>query len=260
MDLAILEVVCTLTRYGVSIFPRPLSPTTRSWHKAIIHVSLCLSDRHDYDPPRDSSLGSRLLTAPTNFKIIFIFFGVITVGFSFVMWTYMPDSPAEAKFLDDHDKLVALERLRMNQMGVASGEWRHDHLKESFSDPKTYLWFALLFSISIPSGGIAAFGPLIIGAFGFDNFTAILMNIPFGAIQLTTTLGAALLAQRIKKKGPVIALLCAPPALGCVVLMATPHDSLHQVRLLTGYYLLAFFPGISKFLILPPSCYLYADT
>lgn len=221
---------------------------------------LRLSGRHDYDPSRDSSLGSRLLTAPTNFKIIFIFFGVITVGFSFVMWTYMPDSPAEAKFLDDHDKLIALERLRMNQMGVASGEWRHDHLKESFSDPKTYLWFALLFSISIPSGGIAAFGPLIIGAFGFDNFTAILMNIPFGAIQLTTTLGAALLAQRIKKKGPVIALLCAPPALGCIVLMATPHDSLHQVRLLTGYYLLAFFPGISKFLILPPSCYLYADT
>lgn len=61
---------------------------------------------------------------------------------------FLPDSPVEAKFLNDHDKLLAIERLRMNQMGVMSREWKWAHLKESFFDPKTWCWFALIFSIS----------------------------------------------------------------------------------------------------------------
>lgn len=60
----------------------------------------------------------------------------------------MPDSPAEAKFLDKHDKLIAIERLRMNQTGVMSRQWRWDHFWETVRDVKTWLWFALIFSIS----------------------------------------------------------------------------------------------------------------
>ncbi|KAJ4202345.1 hypothetical protein NW767_006304 [Fusarium falciforme] len=64
----------------------------------------------------------------------------------------MPDSPAEAKFLSKHEKLIAIERLRMNQTGVMSRKWRWDHLWETIRDLKTWLWFALIFSIScVPS-------------------------------------------------------------------------------------------------------------
>jgi hypothetical protein len=83
-----------------------------------------------------------------SYQIIFLFFGLVTVAFSFVMFAFMPDSPVEAKFLSDHDKVIAIERLRMNQMGVMSREWRWDHFWESVRDPKTWLWFALIFSIS----------------------------------------------------------------------------------------------------------------
>lgn len=60
----------------------------------------------------------------------------------------MPDSPVEAKFLNEHDKLLAIERLRANQMGVVSTEWKWDHVIESLLDLKTWFWFSLLFSIS----------------------------------------------------------------------------------------------------------------
>jgi hypothetical protein len=60
----------------------------------------------------------------------------------------MPDSPVEAKFLNGHDKLLAVERLRANQMGVVSTQWKWDHVVESLLDLKTWLWFALIFSIS----------------------------------------------------------------------------------------------------------------
>ncbi|RYN65390.1 hypothetical protein AA0118_g3507 [Alternaria tenuissima] len=97
-----------------------------------------------------------------SYQIIFLFCGLLTVIVSVFVWFFMPDSPVEAKFLNDHEKLIAVERLRMNQMGVASRVWKWDHVLEAFMDPKTWLWFSMLTAVSIPSGGITTFGPLII--------------------------------------------------------------------------------------------------
>lgn len=60
----------------------------------------------------------------------------------------MPDSPVDAKFLTTDDKLIAIERLRMNRMGIGSGVWKWDHVIECLLDPKTWLWFFLIFIIS----------------------------------------------------------------------------------------------------------------
>lgn len=60
----------------------------------------------------------------------------------------MPDSPMEAKFLKYEDKLVAVERLRMNQMGIGSGVWKWDHVREAAIDTKTWRWFSLMLIIS----------------------------------------------------------------------------------------------------------------
>jgi hypothetical protein len=61
---------------------------------------------------------------------------------------FMPDSPVDAKFLNDHDKVLSVERLRANQMGVVSTEWKWEHVTEALLDIKTWCWFALIFSIS----------------------------------------------------------------------------------------------------------------
>jgi uncharacterized membrane protein len=178
-------------------------------------------------------------------QIIFLFFGLITVAYSVLMFLFMPDSPVEAKFLKDEDKVIAIERLRANNMGVMTREWRNDHLKEALLDFKTWCWFALMLSISIPSGGISTFGPLIVQSFQFDSFETILLNIPFGFVQLVATMGGAFIAMKIKRKGPVIAGLCIPPIVGCVMLMVLKHDGTHKGPLLVGYYLISVYPGIS---------------
>ncbi|KAL4896515.1 MFS transporter [Aspergillus ambiguus] len=179
------------------------------------------------------------------YQIIFIFFGLITVVFAFVILVFMPDSPEQAKFLKGEDKLLAIERLRMNQQGMETTEWKWEHVKEACLDIKCFFWFALMFSISIPSGGITTFGPLIVQSFGFDQFTTILFNIPFGAVQLVATMGGAWLATFIKMKGPVIALLCLPAIAGCVMLLQIPHDGAHKGPLLAGYYIISVYPGIT---------------
>ncbi|KAJ6440112.1 allantoate permease [Purpureocillium lavendulum] len=179
------------------------------------------------------------------YQIIFLFCGCITVAFSVVMFIFMPDSPMEAKFLNQEDKLIAVERLRMNQMGIGSGVWKWDHVLEAVLDPKTWLWFLLMFVISIPSGGISTFGPLIIASFGFDKFTTILFNIPFGAVQMISTLGGAWLSNRIRMKSPVLLLLCLPPIAGLAILLSVGREPGDRAVLLAGYYIISVYPGIS---------------
>ncbi|KAM0295941.1 hypothetical protein ACHAPM_010657 [Fusarium culmorum] len=178
------------------------------------------------------------------YQTIFVAFGIITVCFSTVLFNYMPDSPAEAKFLDKHDKLIAIERLRMNQTGVMSRQWRWDHFWETMRDVKTWLWFALIFSISVPSGGVGSFGPLLIKSFGFDSFEAILFNAPFGIVQLISTVGGSYVATKYHKKGPVIAFLAVFPIIGCMIMLSTPHTPDGRNTLLGGYYMISVFPGI----------------
>ncbi|KAJ5477111.1 hypothetical protein N7539_007255 [Penicillium diatomitis] len=179
------------------------------------------------------------------YQIIFLFFGLITIGVAVAVLLFMPDSPTTAKFLNEEDKLVAIERLRMNQQGIESHEWKWDHVKESCLDLKSWLWFALLLAISIPSGGISTFGPLIVKSFGFNPLNTILLNVPFGAVQLIATMGGAWLATHWKRKGPVLALLCLPPIAGCVMLLQIAHDAAHRGPLLVGYYLVSVYPGIT---------------
>lgn len=81
-------------------------------------------------------------------QIIFMFCGLLTVTYSVFVFFFMPDSPMEAKFLTEREKVIAVERLRANQMGIISRQWRWDHVLETFLDPKTYMWFFLILSIS----------------------------------------------------------------------------------------------------------------
>ncbi|KAL1598614.1 hypothetical protein SLS60_007754 [Paraconiothyrium brasiliense] len=180
-----------------------------------------------------------------SYQIIFLFCGVLTVVVSVFVYIFTPDSPMEAKFLKGSDKLIAVERLRMNQMGVASRVWKWDHVIEAFIDPKTWLWFLMLTAVSIPSGGITTFGPLIIQSFGFGKFATILFNMPFGAVQIIATIGGAWLATWLKKKSPVLILLCIPPIVGIIVLMVVGREKQHRGVLLFGYYMTSFYPGIS---------------
>ncbi|KAL4772868.1 major facilitator superfamily domain-containing protein [Aspergillus nidulans var. acristatus] len=179
------------------------------------------------------------------YQIIFLFFGLVTIAFAFIVLFFLPDSPMQSKFLNEEDKLLAIERLRMNQQGIETHEWKWAHVREAFLDLKSFFWFALMFSISIPSGGITTFGPLIIESFGFDQLKTMLFNMPFGAIQLIATLGGAWLATRYKTKGGVIALLCLPAIAGCVMLLEIPRGDAHKGPLLAGYYIISVYPGIT---------------
>lgn len=162
------------------------------------------------------------------------------------MFFWMPDSPTEAKFLSDDDKVVAIERLRNNHMGVMSREWRSSHVWETLRDLKTWFWVSMIFCISVPSNGISTFGPLIIQSFVSDPFQTMLFNVPIGFSHIIAVAGSAYLSMRWKLKGPVIALLCIPPIVGCSILLYFTHEAENKAVLLAGYFCLSTYTGISE--------------
>ncbi|PYH97197.1 MFS general substrate transporter [Aspergillus ellipticus CBS 707.79] len=142
------------------------------------------------------------------FVIIFLFCGLLTVSYSTLILLLMPDSPMDARFLSPREKVT---------------------------DLKTWCWFLLILSISIPSGGISTFGNLIIKSFGYGSFETMLFNIPFGAIQVVAILGGGWLATRFQRKGLVIIAFAAISAVGTVLMIVVPRDQ--KGVLLFGYYL-----------------------
>ncbi|KAI1366813.1 major facilitator superfamily domain-containing protein [Xylaria arbuscula] len=173
------------------------------------------------------------------YQVIFIFCGVTTFLYGLTFLVLMPDSPMEAKYLSEREQLIAVERLRANQMGVASRKWRWDHALETLLDVKTWLWFLIMTSISIASGGIGTFGNLIVKDFGYTNFNAILFNIPFGVIQVVSIIGSAALATKIRRKGLVIALFSLLPITGTILMISVPRNGHTKGVLLFGYYLVS---------------------
>ena len=97
----------------------------------------------------------------------------------------------------------------------------------------------MMFSVSVPSGGISTFGPLIVKNFGFNQFDTILLNMPFGAVQLISTMVGAWAATALKVKAPVLAFLSLPPIAGCVMLLHLPRDASAKAPLLVAYYLVS---------------------
>ncbi|KAG7097868.1 hypothetical protein E1B28_005180 [Marasmius oreades] len=182
------------------------------------------------------------------YQTIFLFIGILTIVTSPVVILVLPDSPIKARFLSIDEKVIALERLRANNQGTENKVWKWDQALEVLLDVKTYLWFLLLFVCCVPSGGISAFGPLIIQGFGFNQFETILFNIPFGFVQVVVTLGSAFVATKAKLKWPVIIFLTLPPIASASALLKLGRGPEHQAALLACYYILSFFNGLQPML------------
>lgn len=73
------------------------------------------------------------------YKIIYVLLGglAIIVGFSVLIW--LPDSPVHAHFLDQEERIAALERVRNDQGGVANKKIKRKQILEAFTDIRTWL-------------------------------------------------------------------------------------------------------------------------
>ncbi|KAL7940166.1 putative MFS transporter [Trichoderma barbatum] len=176
-------------------------------------------------------------------QIIFLFVGLVTIiSAPFIYWKLDNDIPS-ARFLTEQEKAQAIERLRANQTGTGSREFKWRHLFEAAMEPKTYLWIAMALLLNVGASVTNTFGPLILNGLVSDKYMTSLLNMPFGALQTIVILLASFLAQKARLKGAILMLFMIPVVAGLAVLYSVPRDDSAKAALLVGYYLLAFLFG-----------------
>ena len=176
-------------------------------------------------------------------QIIFIFVGLVTIiSVPFVYWK-LDNDISSARFLTAEEKPKAIERLRANQTGTGSREFKWSHILELALEPKTYLWLGLSLLLNVGAAVTNTFGPLILSGLGYDPYTTSLLNMPFGALQWIIIILASLAAQRFRIKSAVLVAITLPVIAGLAMLYTLKHNDANQGGLLAGYYLLAFLFG-----------------
>ncbi|KAL8423882.1 hypothetical protein RB596_003920 [Gaeumannomyces avenae] len=176
-----------------------------------------------------------------SWQVLFLFVGLMTVATAPVAYYVLDNDIASARFLSEREKLMALERLRANQTGTGSREFKMSHVKEALLEPKTWLFVGTALCINLIATVTNTFGPIVVAGFGFDSLRASLLNIPFGAVQVLVIMGSSWAAHRFSVKSAFLAVIMLPVLAGSIMLFVLGRDSIPP--LLVAYYMLAFVFG-----------------
>ncbi|KAJ0369429.1 hypothetical protein COL26b_010418 [Colletotrichum chrysophilum] len=170
-------------------------------------------------------------------KILFLVLGLITVlTGAFNLW-YLPDNQANAKFLDDRQRLIAIERIRDNFQGIGNRVWKWDQFWEAFRDPRTYLYALFSFLMNIPNGGITTFGSTIVNSFGFNARLSLLLGAPSGLFDIGGKLLFTWLSDKYMDRTLFAFIAIMYPLIGGIMMITIPLSS--KGALLLGYWMIS---------------------
>ncbi|KAJ3878188.1 major facilitator superfamily domain-containing protein [Lentinula edodes] len=185
-----------------------------------------------------------------SWKYEFLIVGALCSVWGIVLFFILPDSPPTTRTFTRGERLLAVGRLRENQTGVDNKKFKWDQFRETFYDPKTWLFFSLGLVGNIPNGGISNFSTLIIEGLGFDTLQTTLLGIPQGALVcIWIGLGAFLNGRLPANSRTLVCILFMLPTIaGTLGFLLAPQDATAGRLIcyyLTGSYQASFVLGLS---------------
>lgn len=102
--------------------------------------------------------------APWRYQFMII--GSVSSLWGVALWFLLPDSPLTAYFLTTEQKVIAVERMRWEQIGIENKTIKMEQIKEAFKDPKTWFYVLMTFLCNFTNGAVTGFGSIIVKSFG----------------------------------------------------------------------------------------------
>ncbi|KAL7791489.1 major facilitator superfamily domain-containing protein [Trichoderma ceciliae] len=168
-------------------------------------------------------------------KAIFIFTGVLTSATGILFLFIMPDNQLNARFLTKEERVLAIQRIKVNEQGIGNKHFKWYQVKEAVLDPAIwgFVFYALV--ANIPNGGITNFFSQLIVSFGYTPEQSLLYGTPGGAVEVVALLACGFLGDRLGSRllvsmsGLVVAMV------GVIMIVVIPLDK--PAGRLAGYYL-----------------------
>ncbi|KAL2833276.1 major facilitator superfamily domain-containing protein [Aspergillus cavernicola] len=181
--------------------------------------------------------------ALANWQILFLFMGCLTVVIGIITIFALPDNPMSAWFLNDKEKIMAIEHVRVNQTGVENKDFKTYQLVELlFKDKETWPLFFLTLLAMIDNGAVSNFSSIIISTFGFSTSRTTIIQMPSGAVSIVATFVATYVVGAVGNRSYMIAILMLPSILGAGLLLGL--DRSQKLGNLFGVYLLNSCPAM----------------
>ncbi|KAJ3564857.1 hypothetical protein NPX13_g7702 [Xylaria arbuscula] len=142
------------------------------------------------------NLGFRITTGLPQWQYVFLIFGSISLTWGIVFLAFMPDLPTTARFLNNRQRIVAVERVAQNRQGVKNHHFKTYQMWQCLRDPKTWILFFMSIAAQIPNAAQSTFTSIILGTFGFDILQTQYMQIPGNVIQVLSLLASGYISSR----------------------------------------------------------------
>lgn len=78
-------------------------------------------------------------------KIIFLVAGLLTVAVGLLFLWLIPDTQLNARWLSEKDRLLCIQRIKVNQQGIGNRQWKKYQFIEALTDPLA--WAFVLYSL-----------------------------------------------------------------------------------------------------------------
>ncbi|KAI0010216.1 MFS general substrate transporter [Xylariaceae sp. FL0662B] len=154
---------------------------------------------------------------------IFLVFGSISLAWGLVFLLCMPDLPSTARFLDERQRVVAVERVAMNRQGVKNRHFKTYQMWQCLRDPKTWILFVMAVAAQVPNAAQSSFTSIILETFGFDVLETQYMQIPGNVIQFSSLLLSGWISSRFPNTRCAVMLASNLICVGCgAALVALP--------------------------------------
>lgn len=92
-----------------------------------------------------------ITTGLPQWQYVFLIFGSISLAFGVVFLGFMPDLPTTARFLNPHQRIVAVERVARNRQGIKNHHFKTYQMWQCFRDPKTWILFVMSVAAQVRS-------------------------------------------------------------------------------------------------------------
>ncbi|OAQ60344.1 allantoate permease [Pochonia chlamydosporia 170] len=176
-------------------------------------------------------------------RVMFIVLGAITVLIGLCVILFIPDTPMQAKWLSDTEKVALLKHVSVNQTGVQNTKFRAMEIIEGILDPQIWLMVLSVSLMTVASGVITTYSVRLISTITHDasktpiqnSQYAALMNMPSGAVSIFFIL---LVGFGIRKQSNrwLWILICIIPSIIGGALMSFVSQT-NKSGLLAGIYL-----------------------
>ncbi|KAK7746007.1 hypothetical protein SLS53_002729 [Cytospora paraplurivora] len=182
-------------------------------------------------------------TGLARWMYVFIIFGGLSFFWGFVSLYLLPDQPSTAKFLNDREKAIAVDRVAKNRQGVRNHHFKRYQVIQCLVDPKTWILFFMSVAAQVPNAAITSFTSIIIDSFGFGTLGSQYLQIPGGAVQfLSLIIGGWVCTKWPQTRCITMTVANSICIIGAGLLVGLP-DSNNWGRLVALW--LCFFQGLS---------------